>query len=374
MPKTSDKLIVTLFVSFLGGMMLINLLTPDRAFSERENRYLARRPELRVDNIISGRFSRQFEEYITDEFAGRDRWVLAKADIERALLRTENNGIYFGRNGFLFEHYREPGAALDTNIRQLNRFAQLAGELPVHMLLAPNSIAVYPEYLPRYATVYDQLAVKEKVAAEIEPAIEFVSVHGALREYRDEYLYFRTDHHWTMRGAYYAYAKLAPALGFTPLPLSDFTAEIVSTEFWGTYFSRANNRWLESDTIEILRPLNPISVDVWFNDREGRYNKLFFTHHLDTRDQYSLFLDGNHPQTIITSDVGNGKKLLMFKDSYAHVLIPYLTAHYEEIHVIDLRFFDRPLAAYLEEEQFDQALFLYNISAFSRDNQLVRFR
>lgn len=374
MTQKHDKILIWAFLIFLGGMMVLNLLTPDRVFSLRENRYLARRPHLTLRTLMSGRFPRQFEEYITDEFALRDHWVLIKSDLERLLLRRENNGIFFGSDGYLLEDFRRPEAALARNIEQINRFALSFPEIPVHVLLAPNSVAVYPDKLPLFAEVYDQTKVLHEVHSKLLKEISWVPVYAALRENRGESLYYRTDHHWTMRGAYYAYRELAKSLDFAALPPADFQAVTVAGDFWGTYYSKANNRYLKSDFIEVLLPKTPAAVEIRFNDKAGVFDSLYFPQHLETRDKYAYFLDGNHPLTVITTDVKNGRRLAVFKDSYAHSLLPFLAQHYQEIHVIDLRFFSNDLGRYLEEQQIDQALFLFNVAGFARDNTLVNFK
>jgi len=374
MTKISDKIIATTFLLFLVGMMVINIFTPDRVFSQRENRYLAKRPELTLRNVMSGRYSSRFEDYIIDEFIKRDQWVLIKSDLERLLLRTENNGIFFASDGYLFENFRRPGATLERNIGHINRFSLSFPDIPTHVVLVPNSATIYPEKLPLFASVYDQRLVLNQVQKGLSDSILFVPVHETLDQNREEYLYFRTDHHWTMRGAYYAYTQLAENLGFAPLSLWDCEIETVTDDFWGTYFSKANNRYLSSDYIEVIRPKNPVNVQIRFNDKEGVYDSLYFPKHLETRDKYSLFLDGNHPLTTITTDADNDRKLVVFKDSFAHNLIPFLAQHYQEIHIIDLRFFNNNLGQYILDHEIDQALFLYSISGFSNESTLVNFR
>jgi len=372
MAKKSDKLLILTFVLFLGGMMLLNILTPDRVFSLRENRYLAKRPELSLANLISGRFTRQFEEYVTDEFALRDQWVLLKADLEMLLLRRENNGIFFASGGYLLENF-QPGPALERNIQQLNRFAHTYPDIKTHVLLAPNSVALYPHRLPPFAKVYDQGLVVEEVKSSLDNA-KFIDVRDVLHRHREEYIYFRTDHHWTMRGAYYAYTTLARSLGLIPLSPAELETATISQDFWGTYFAKANNRYSRGDSIELLLPKTPVAVQVSFNDKAGSFNSLYFPQHLETRDQYAYFLDGNHPLTVIATENSQGGKLAVFKDSFAHALLPFLAQHYQEIHVIDLRFFNAGLGEYFQEHNIDQALFLYNVSGFSSDNSLINFR
>ncbi|MGI6365492.1 MAG: DHHW family protein [Bacillota bacterium] len=374
MTKSAEKILILAFILFLGGAMLLNLLTPDRAYSLRENRYLAKRPRFDVQNILKGRFSRQFEEYITDQFAFRDQWVLLKGDLEMLLLRRENNGIFFGRDGYLLEDFPPPGPALARNLDRINAFAQAFPHLKIHLLLTPNSVAIYPDKLPPFARVQDQAEVLERVKGELATGIEFIPVLTALQAEREQYIYFRTDHHWTVRGAYLAYRQLAAALGFQPLVPQDFESKEVAQDFWGTYYSKANNRYLKGDEIEVWLPKKPAQVEVRFNDREGSFSSLYFPHHLETRDKYAYFLDGNHPLAVISTDRAQGGKLAVIKDSFAHALLPFLAQHYQEIHVIDLRFFDADLGQYLEEQGIQQALFLYNLSSFASDSTLVNFR
>src|SRR5690554_6022972 len=176
MTRTAEKLLILAFILFLGGAMLLNLLTPDRAYSLRENRYLAKLPPFSVQNILKGRFSRQFEEYITDQFAFRDQWVLLKGDVELLLLRRENNGIFFGRDGYLLEDFSPPGPALARNLERINTFAQAFPHLRIHLLLAPNSVAIYPDKLPPFAQVYDQAQVLKRVEGGLVGGVELVPV------------------------------------------------------------------------------------------------------------------------------------------------------------------------------------------------------
>jgi hypothetical protein len=372
--KNQPKVMMTMFVFFIAILTILNLFTPDRAYSQRENRRLTQLPTFSKDELFSGRFTRKFEDYITDQFNSRDSWVLFKGDIERLLLRTENNGIFFGRQGWLLENYRQPGSILDRNIQRVNDFQRRFPELKTSLVLVPNSVAIYPEKLPIFASPHNQRRVMDEVKGGLNPGLTFINLWQPLRDGRDEYIYFRTDHHWTMRGAYIAYLELATHLGYTPLGYDEFIIETVSKNFWGTYSARANNRYLRSDHIEVFRPKNPLSVELTFNDKPGVFTSLYFPAHLETRDKYSYFLDEIHPLAIIRTDNQNGRKLAVFKDSYAHNLLPFLAHHYQEIHVIDLRFFSTDLGTYLGEQGIDEALFLFNVSSFSSDRNMLNFR
>jgi hypothetical protein len=374
MPNKADRFLSFAFILFLGAMAVLNFFTPEQVFSQRENRYLARLPKLKLNSLISGNFSRAFEEYIVDQFALRDQWVLLKSDLERLRLKNDNNGIFFGRDGYLMENFQGPGTGLNRNIENIKDFALSFPEVPVYVLLAPSSAALYPEKLPLFARVYDQRLVLAQAAEGLGEGIHFVPIFDTLARQRQDYLYFRTDHHWTTLGAYYAYTELAGALGLDPLPASEFERLTVAEEFWGTYFSRANNRYLESDYIEALLPMRPVSVQIYFSDREEIYTSMYFPGHLLTRDKYSFFLDGNHPLTTIVTNADSDRNLMVFKDSFAHSLIPFLAQHYRKIQIVDLRFYNANLRQLFGEDQIDQALFLYGLSGFAHDDTLTNFR
>lgn len=277
MNGAADKLLVGAFALLLGGFLLFNLEAPDQVFSSVENRYLAKRPACTYGDVLSGRFSRQYEEYVTDGFGFRDQWVLLKRDIEMLFLRRENKGVFWVRDGFLLEDFRQPGPALVRNIQGINRFARAFPDLQVSLLLAPNSVALYPDKLPLFAGVYPQAQVIEDVAAELGGRVDFVRILEALQAQRTQGLYYRTDHHWTMAGAYLAYRQLATVLGFQPLPPSAYYREVAARDFKGTYSAKACNRWLKGEPIGVWRLREPVGVTVRFNDREGISPSLFFS-------------------------------------------------------------------------------------------------
>ena len=373
MARKSDKLLVGVFGIFIVGTMFMNLFTPDRAYSLRENRLLTQRPELSARAMLQGRFTAQFEEYITDEFFFRDQWVLLKADLEALLLRRENNGIYLGRDGYLLDRQRQPGMA-QANTQRILQLAQAFPQLPVNVVLAPNSAAIYPNKLPPFAPIHDQLALLKRISEELTGAVNFIPVHDKLALHRDEYIYFKTDHHWTMRGAFHAYQEMAETLGFQAYSYESFKTETITTDFWGTYFSRANNRRLDSDYIEVFTPKFEVNYQLTLFGSDEVHQSLYFPQHLATRDKYAYFLNSNSPLAVIRSDIDSQQKLIVFKDSYAHNLLPFLANHYKEIHVIDLRFFNTSLTDYIEEHQFHQALLLFNMASFSSDSSILNFR
>ena len=188
---------------------------------------------------------------------------------------------------------------------------------------------------------------------------------------KDEYLYFKTDHHWTPNGAYRAYEQFCALRGLTPFDRSAHDA-ITVPDFQGTHYS-ATRLWnAENDEITYYPLKNPMTI--YRITGEAAYEpetteNLINTQKFDTRDKYAAFLDGNNGYSVIEGD-GEGS-ILVVKDSYANSFIPYLTANYGKIGVVDFRNFKYGLDSTIEKEGYDEVLILYNFQTFIADSNLI---
>lgn len=361
-----DKLYIIFFVCFIGFFSLYNVLKSDVSFSEGENRELANFPEFKKDNILSGKFSKDFETYLTDNFKGKEKWLLLKSISEKSQLRVKSNGIYYGKNKYLLEEYKEPGEQLGKNLSYIEGLG-----VKINLLLLPTSVSIYENYLPKYAESYSQKEVLNSVKEGIDKSIEFIDVYDKLISEKDSYIYFRNDHHWTMRGAYIAYLEYSKNMGFEPHSMEDFNIDTVSEDFMGTYYSKVNTLGLSKDIIEVFNPKFKSEVEITFEENGKVTNKLYDERFLNKKDKYSYFLHGNNSLMTINTNIKNGKKLLVIKDSYAHIFIPFLTYHYEEIHVVDLRYYKYSIKDYIKDNNITESLVLYNLVNFSEDKDLV---
>lgn len=360
------KIVAGVFLGFIFGGTAFNLLTPDKEVSESENRPLQQQPDFSMKDVFSGEYMSDFETYVTDQFFAKDWWVGLKSDMERLFLKQENNGVYFGKEGYLLETLAEKGQYFDRNLTYLNAFQEKAPHLNSTVLLVPTAVEVYREHLPAFAPVVNQADLLEEAKQTL--ALPLVNPLTTLNEHQSEYLYYKTDHHWTTLGAMYAYQDLMNEWGIEPE--TNFKTEVVSTNFYGTYYSKANNRQLPPDQITLYHPTNDLTFTTEVNGEviDGLYDFSY----LEQKDQYSMFLGGNQPLTIVRSNIQNGKKLAIFKDSYAHSFAPFLASHFEEIHLIDLRYFNINPYDYLEEAGIEDVLFLYNLSTFGTEASLTK--
>lgn len=352
-------LLCAMFCVFITGGFLWNLLTPDRDFSPMENRTLAQKPEFSFKALFSGQYTADMETYLTDQFAGRDFWVGLKYFGERALLKTENNGVYFAKGGRLVERMDAPAAGrMEKNLAAIEALSQATG-LPVHFSLIPSAAWVYREDLPKNAPSWDQGELLS-AAAQLE---EYFDLSQVLYDARGT-AFYRTDHHWTSQGAFAAYEVIVRQLGFEPLPLPELLRSV--PDFYGTLYSQAGARGYGPDVIDVY---DAQGLTLWANGEQ----KPFYDESFESKkDKYSLFLGGNYPVCVIKNGQNpEGGRLLLIKDSFSNSLVPFLARHYSEVHMIDPRYCKLPMSQYTSQFAFDDVLVLYQTKNFLQDSSVV---
>ncbi|TDQ33771.1 DHHW family protein [Aureibacillus halotolerans] len=361
-----------LLVVFVGAVVAADVLTDDKSFSEEENRVLEERPDFSLNSLVEGEFVSEYEQYTSDQFAFRNAWIGVKTDADRALGKKESNGVFLGENGHLMEHYTSPSeAVMQERVQAIQTFHEATSDLPMYVMVAPTIAGVLPNKLPAFAPIGDQQNDLIRLRQRLPEEIRFVDVFNALAGKQEELMYYKTDHHWTTTGAYYAYRALCLEMGIVPQDKTSFDILQATDEFYGSLYSKSGFRHLEPDNIHLYLPKKQSTIKVNYVE-EGRVSdSLYEPDHLRTKDKYAVFLDGNHPLVRITTDSPEDKKILVIKDSYANSLLPFLTEHFSEINVVDPRYYDKSLLALIEERQIDSTLFLYNMKTFFEDSSIM---
>lgn len=380
--KISFEAVITgSFFAFLGLLTAGSILMPRKAFSETENRYLARFPELTWETVKNGDFGMDYETYLSDHFPFRDTWIGFQAAAEKLLLKKEINGVFLGKDGYLIEALYPEDLDPENckkNLDTLTDFslqqAGLLGEAHVRVLLAPSSSEILTEKLPAHASPLSQSSVTDALKqAGLSPML--VPVKEALLEEKEAFpLYYKTDHHWTSHGAFTAYEAWAESAGLTPFSRSDFAIETVTEDFSGTILSRLNIP-AEPDSIQLYKPKNEPEWSVYYDGNSEPVHSLYAMEALNTRDQYRVFLDGNHGFTRIVNPRAEGTgKLLVIKDSYAHSFVPFAALHFPEVIMIDLRYFNGKAGELIRTQNVTDVLILYQIPGFLKDRNISRLR
>ncbi len=340
----------------------------DNDFSIIENRYLQKFPKINKDNFLSGDLSRDLNNYLEDHFPFRNNFISIKSYFEILMGRSDNNGVYIGKNNYLFEIFDTiDWENTKRNINLINSFSQNKN---VSIMIIPTSLEILSHLTPKFSPKVNQVSYLNFIKQNLNQNIKFINTLDILKTKNNEYIYYKTDHHYTTLGAYYCYIKFCENISLDYLSLDKFKVEEVSNDFLGSLYSKVNLNKNQTDSIYIFTPLNNPYVKVDYGNKFS--NSLYeFSHLSNTRSQYNIFLDNNHPLIKITSSVKNGKNITIIKDSFANSFIPFLVNHFEEIHVIDLRFYNSNITNYINENNLNNILFLYNTKNFSEDNNLI---
>ena len=354
-------------------VLVSSIILPDTGFSEKENRVLASRPALKLDQIISGGYEKQFETYENDQFPLRDMWITLKATTDRLMGKVEENGVYLGKNGYLMEAFNAPSQTqYDATVNAMTSFAQEHSDLKQYALIAPNSVNILKSNLPAFAPADDQNPWIDKLKDSLTSAgVTFIDIRDTFTDHKAEDLYYHTDHHWTTLGAYYAYLQAAAAMGIDSSSDS-YDKAPVSQTFKGTLSAKSGFRSGETDEIDVFLPNgdNALSSVVNYVDEQKKSASFYDTSKLNTRDKYALFFGGNHAQIKISTPTESNNTLLVLKDSYANSFIPFLAQHYRKIIMIDPRYYYGDLEQLLQVENIQEVLYLYNANTFFADTSL----
>lgn len=369
----NEKLHAGMTVALLALVLLVftaaDLLKADRLFSETENRVLAQKPKLSLEGILSGSYEKEYEAYATDQFIHRDTWVMLKTRMDILLERKAIKGVYLAEDGSLIEQHLPQNYDQAMADKRVGLLRELTERYPQTLvMLAPTADNIQSYKLPPYAVSYDQRQllsqVKEAVGEE-----RVIDLFPILEEHREEPVYYRTDHHWTTLGAYYAYLEWARKVGYPPRSYDPKDLQTVSDTFLGTLHSRINLP-MEADKIQIFPRTNNRKVKITYDF--AKEDDSYYVHsYLEGKNQYGYFLDDNHAFIEIeTAYAANGKELFIIKDSYANSLIPILAPHYEKIYVLDLRYYNGSLFSLMEQyvtHSRVSVLVVYNCIHFLED-------
>ena len=353
----SDRLSVALSALLIAALCLGMFLVPKSDFSERENRALAPLPSLRLSSLLRGELSSSLSDYYGDHFPLRTQFTACKATVERWLGKRENNGILFGKEGYLIprDEYDSLAVARE-NLLSCQEFLG-AQSTTAKICILPRAVDVLNLYLP---DGYDTERATSIHALTDELLPSALSVTDTLRAAAEDgsYVWYKTDHHWTSDGAFLAYQTLAPSLGITPLSADAFTPVTVSERFLGTSFSKSGLAKNPPDTVTLYRYENDERFEVYNDETQSTRYGFYHTERLSEKDQYLVFLGGNFARlTVRDPDAENKPKMLLFKDSFANAMIPFLALHFD-LDVIDLRYYQGSVSELLTNNHYDQILLL----------------
>lgn len=360
-----------IFMVLLLGLAGKEALSHQRTYSPVEKRELQTRPEISITKVLDGRFQKKYESYLRDQFPGRDHWVSFQTDMELFMGKNEIHNVYIGKNHYLLEHYTEKEfdpQQISKNLQALEKFVGKAKQnADVHVMMVPTKSWILREKLPAFAPHYKEQRFYDALQQKLEKEDVLISVEPVLDAHKEEEIYYRTDHHWTTLGAWYAYEQYTKAVG-GDLQRAQGKKKFrcISKNFYGTTYAKINYA-RQADKIEIYEPADKLRVV--YNMGEKKTKTLYDFSFLKTADQYSVFTGGNQAVLEITGGIKNGKTLLLIKDSFANSILPFLAEDYEKLVVVDLRQLNVSGDRLLEMFSPTDILILYNSAQFAQDKE-----
>ena len=372
--KVQEKLVGIIFILTLFLFLIINVIVPDREKSVQENRMLATKPKFRLSSLISGDYDEKFEAYMDDQFVGRDMWRKLKVTVDRIGGSRLENGVYIGTNGQLLEQIEVADENhLAANIKAIKSFSESQSKIPVRMMLVPDAANVLNHSLPSLAKPEDQTQMFSMVRKDLGDSVEWIDVSTELNKHKTEKIYYKTDHHWTTLGAFYAFQAAAPSLGIEGDLSGKYVSYAVSDSFNGMLASKSGVNLGEKEQIDIYVPTEEdTDLIVDYVDEGKRSTSLYDSSKLKEKDQYTVFLGGNSSLLDIRTVSTSTKRLLLVKDSFANSFIPFLTPYYREIVVVDPRYYSGTINDLMDSYRISEVLFLYSGNTFFKDNNISR--
>ena len=372
-----NKIFFAIFMTVWIGIIVINFIWPKQVFSEEENRMLASMPRFSFESFVSGKYLNGVNDYINDHFAFRNIYLKLNSWWEVSVMgKKENNGVYIGKDNYLFEKFEygyEEKENLKNNTIAISDFAQNMQNMDIstYFILVPNSIYINKDKLPDNVETPNQKEIINEVYANMSNTKNIDVTTALTEENKEKPLYFRTDHHMNSDGAYVVYREFCNASNEQAVPIENFTKTTVTNNFLGTFDSKAQLMNQVPDEIFVYENETNTNIEEAIYDKETT-DSIFNAKYLEGKDKYSYFLNGNNSKAIIKTKVNNNKKLLVIKDSYAHIMSQFLCENYSEVHFLDPRYTNFDYVEYVKENGITDVLFLYNVSNFATDTNVTR--
>lgn len=361
--KISDIITVFLSLAILFAFGIAIFVKPQKSFSENENRVLSQFPKISTDNILNGKFFSRLTDFYSDQFPFREYFTAIKSNAERFLLKQENNGIIFGKDGYLIARGDRNEEIFQKNLVYLQT---LSKSQKVCIFIAPRAIDVLTDKLP----ILCDICIEEQTNISLDSCLpNRINISESTKKavQNGEYVWYKTDHHWTTDGAYLAYFSIAEELDITPYSINDFERVTVSDSFLGTSFSKSGLSSAERDSVILYRYDGDTEFSV-YNEETGTETKGFYDlSKLSEKDKYLVFLGGNYSRIQIRKVGEERPTLLLIKDSFANSVIPFLARHFD-LDIVDPRYFRGDISSMIKENDYDKALVLIGAGTLESTN------
>lgn len=274
-----------------------------------------------------------------------------------------------------FELYTYVDGTAENYAKSVNEVAdRLAGKADVYDLVIPLSSEItFPDNLKEKINSGSQRDAMTKIQGKMNNHVKNVDIYDALMQHRNEYIYFRTDHHWTALGAFYAYEDFCEAKGIEPEPLEE-REKVEFPGFLGSFYNDTKDAKLKAapDTVAAYKPKDDAILHVTASDgTKYDWPVIYDVSNYGASLKYSTFIASDNPITVIENKVlTDNSTCIVVKESFGNAFIPFLVDHYQTIYVVDYRYWTGSISSLAEEKHASDVLFLNNLSMI-RNKSLV---
>ena len=289
----------------------------------------------------------------------------------------QSGGVYVvGSAGY--EMYNYVGSLAEKYQSTVNAVADsLSGVSQVYAMAIPLSSGItLPDELFSDIPGSDQAQAEKDILAGMGQNVKTIPLHDVMMSHRTEYIYFRTDHHWTALGAYYAYVQFCTAKGITPHNLSDYEVSQFPG-FLGSFYNdggKPDAMKNDPDTVNAYHPVSA-TASMKYGDNENSTltggQVIFDESTASASLKYGTFIMGDNPLTVIENpEVSNGESCIVVKESFGNAFVPFLVDHYQTVYVVDYRYYSGSITQLARDKGVKDVLFVNNLSAIRGSYQM----
>ena len=367
--EISGKITAFMTLTTLIAGCILTVTGKKDDFSLNENRELVSFPEFSVTALTDGTYGKQLNQYITDHFFGREKWVSVQADINSYMGEKIMNGVYMDSKGLLDAEVSSRKISR-KNIEAVNKFfGNYIGT--AYFTAVPTTSGIYGDRLPEYLMTNPEKNQIDFLYDNLTDGIRTIDTYNILRMLNDNYICYRNDTRLTSYGAYYVYKTVIQKLGFRPSSYDKYTIKHITSDFRGNLYNRCLYNGTEPDILDIYTysgGAEVTSCTAYCNNGMTYRKTLNDEKFLESGDMYRMYLGNEEPFIRIKTSVNNEKKLLLIKDSYADCFIQFLIQHYSEIAVVSPEHMEKPLSSFINPDNYEQTLFLFGIDSMGNEN------
>ena len=290
----------------------------------------------------------------------------SKTKVDEAVQEAVTGDMYI-KDGTAYNVYYFTQSLIDRYASIMNAAAKSLGdETSLYSIMVPTNVVLLDKDMQKKIGDSDQAQSLQYLATKMSDKVNFVYLPKILAEHNDEYLFFRTDHHWTADGAYYAYKKFCDMKGLKAHKRSYFKETREFKPFLGTYYQKLRDESLAKtpDTVKAYIPNGTNDAEIITTDDETLHSYVIVNADAySEKNKYLTFLHGDDSKqvTIVNDQIEDESACLVLCDSYGNCFVPFLVDHYHTVYVLDYRHTDENVIDFCKDKNIEDLLVVGSI-------------